>query len=190
MRLVPTPIVGAFVVEQEPVRDERGWFARTFDAAAFTAAGLDARIAQCSTSVTRARGTLRGLHYQAAPHAEAKLVRVVRGAAFDVIADLRPASATFGRWFSLELSGSEPRGLYLPPGCAHGFLTLADDTELHYQMSEPYDPESARGARWDDPALGIGWPEVPRLISERDRAWPLLEVVGRAGLSAARAEPE
>lgn len=174
MRLLPTPLAGAFLVEVEPLRDERGWFGRSFDAAAFAAAGLDARVAECSVSLTLGRGTLRGLHYQAAPHAEAKLVRAVRGVAFDVIADLRPGSPSYRRWFSVELSPAAPRSLYVPAGCAHGFLTLAPETELAYQMSVPYDPASARGVRWDDPALGIRWPEAPCVVSVRDLSWPPL----------------
>lgn len=174
MQLVPTLIPGAFVVELEPVADERGSFARSFDAAAFLAAGLDARVAECSVSQTRQRGTLRGLHYQAAPHQEAKLIRVTRGRLWDVIVDLRKGSPGYLRHFSLQLSSSEPRLLYAPPGCAHGFLTLEDDVEVAYQMSEPYRAELARGVRWDDPALRIAWPEVPLLVSARDRDWPLL----------------
>ena len=159
MKLVPTPLAGAFVVELEPLRDERGFFARTYDAAQFEAAGLDARIAQCNTSFNARAGTLRGLHYQAEPHGEGKLVRCTRGAVFDVAVDLRPDSATLLRSGSASSCAADGvDSFYIPAGLAHGFQTLDDDSEVHYQMTYPYVAEAARGVRWDDPAFGIEWP--------------------------------
>jgi dTDP-4-dehydrorhamnose 3,5-epimerase len=172
VKLVPTPLADAYVVELEPLRDERGWFARTFDVEGFAAAGLDTRIAQCNTSFNARAGTLRGLHYQAEPHAEAKLVRCTRGAVFDAIVDLRPGSATYCRWFGLELRADGTDSLYVPSGFAHGFQTLEDASEVHYQMSYHYVPEAARGVRWDDPAFGIEWPAPPSTISDRDGTYP------------------
>jgi dTDP-4-dehydrorhamnose 3,5-epimerase len=174
VRLVPTSVQGAHVVELEPLGDERGWFARTFDAAAFRELGLDERVSQCNASFNARAGTLRGLHLQAEPHGEAKLVRCTRGAIYDVIVDLRPESPSFCRWFGIELRAAGTASLFAPAGCAHGFQTLTDDAEVHYQMSYHYVPEAARGVRWDDPAFGIEWPEPPaggRVISERDAAY-------------------
>jgi dTDP-4-dehydrorhamnose 3,5-epimerase len=172
--LHPTPLAGALVVELERLSDERGYFARTFDAAQFAAAGLEGGVVQASTSFNARAGTLRGLHYQADPHGEAKLVRVTRGACFDVIVDLRADSATFCESFAIELDAASGRAVYVPVGFAHGFQTLADDTEVLYQMSHPYVPEAARGVRFDDPAFTIAWPAPPPgglLISARDRAF-------------------
>ncbi|MCA1684726.1 MAG: dTDP-4-dehydrorhamnose 3,5-epimerase [Planctomycetia bacterium] len=166
-------LAGAFLVEPERLEDGRGFFARTWCRREFEARGLDPRLAQCSVSFNARRGTLRGMHYQAAPHAEAKLVRCTRGAVFDVVLDLRPGSPTFARWASSELTADDHRMLYVPAGFAHGFQTLADRTEVFYQMSEPFEPSSARGVRWDDPAFGIAWPPAAdRVISERDRGFP------------------
>jgi dTDP-4-dehydrorhamnose 3,5-epimerase len=175
MRLQATPLSGALVVEQDRRGDERGFFARTFDAEAFAAAGCDARVAQCNTSYNEHAGTLRGLHFQAAPHGEAKLVRCTRGAIFDVCVDLREGSATRGEWFGAELTADNGRALFIPDGFAHGFQTLADGAEVSYQMSVAYVAEAARGVRWDDPAFGIDWPAPPaggRTISERDATYP------------------
>jgi dTDP-4-dehydrorhamnose 3,5-epimerase len=175
VKLVPTPLPGVYVVELEPIGDERGWFARTFDAAAFEALGLDARVTQCNASFNLRAGTLRGLHYQAQPHGEAKLVRCVRGAIYDVIVDLRPDSDAYCGWFGIELREGGTSSLFAPAGCAHGFQTLADDAEVHYQMAHHYVPEAAGGVRWDDPAFGIAWPDPPpggRIISERDATYP------------------
>jgi len=169
-----TPLAGAYVVELEPALDERGHFARTFDSEQFAALGLDPRVAQTSTSFSARSGTLRGMHYQADPHGEAKLVRVTRGSVYDVIIDLRRESATFRGWFALELDASGSSSLYVPVGFAHGFQTLSDDAEVNYQMSYPYVPEAARGVRFDDPAFAIEWPAAPlggRLLSERDRTF-------------------
>jgi dTDP-4-dehydrorhamnose 3,5-epimerase len=165
-----TPIAGAVLIELELLADERGSFARTFAAEEFEAHGLEARVVQCNTSTNVRAGTLRGLHYQAAPHAEAKLVRCVRGSIYDVVVDLRPESPTYCAWHGVELSASNGRELFIPTGLAHGFQTLEDDTEVLYQMSEAYSAEHARGVRWDDPVFGIEWPETDaRTISERDR---------------------
>lgn len=166
---------GAYVIELEPHADERGYFGRSYCVREFEAHGLDPRVVQCNVSYNRQRGTLRGMHYQAAPDAEAKLVRCTRGAVYDVIVDLRPESTTFCEWRGVELSaepGVPARMVYVPEGFAHGFQTLEDDSEVFYQMSEFYAAQSARGVRWDDPAFGIEWPEPVRVISERDRTYP------------------
>jgi dTDP-4-dehydrorhamnose 3,5-epimerase len=167
-----TPIPGAWVIELEPLRDERGWFARTFDAAEFRARGLDDRVVQESISYNARAGTLRGLHYQAPPHEEAKLVRCPRGTILDVIVDLREGTPGYGRWFSVELDARTGRMLYVPEGLAHGFQTLADDTEVHYRMNREYAADHARGIRWDDAAIGINWPDAERTISARDASFP------------------
>jgi len=172
VKLVPTPLAGAYIVELEPLADERGHFARTFDAEQFAAAGLDARIAQCNTSFNAKEGTLRGLHYQADPHGEGKLVRCTRGAVWDVAVDLRPSSETYCRWFGVELRADGVASYFIPAGLAHGFVTLADDSEVHYQMTYHYVPEAGRGVRWDDPAFAIEWPAAPSTLSERDAAYP------------------
>ncbi len=173
MRFVPTKLAGAFVIEPEPRADERGLFARTWCRDEFAAHGLTTSWVQCNVSFNHRTGTLRGMHYQADPHPEVKLVRCTRGAAYDVIADLRPGSPTYRQWVAVELTADNRRAVYVPGGFAHGFQTLADETELFYQMSEFYHPESARGVRWDDPALGIEWPPCAgRVISERDRSFP------------------
>ncbi|MGO9956927.1 MAG: dTDP-4-dehydrorhamnose 3,5-epimerase [Solirubrobacteraceae bacterium] len=175
MIFVDTPIVGARVIELELLTDERGAFARTFCAQTFAARGLDSRVDQCNTSFNERSGTLRGMHYQAAPHAEAKLVRCVRGAIYDVAVDLRPESSSFRRWFAVELSEESRRSFFIPAGCAHGFQTLRDGTEVLYQMSTPYVPGAGRGVRWNDPAFAIQWPDPPaggRMISERDDGYP------------------
>jgi len=170
-----TSIVGAYVIEPEPASDDRGLFARTFDAEEFSRRGMDGRVSQCNTSVNRRVGTLRGLHYQVAPHGEAKLVRCTRGAIYDVAVDLRAESPTYLRWFGAELTGENRHAFFIPDGCAHGFQTLAEDSEILYQMSTPYVPGSGAGVRWDDPAFGIRWPDPPpggRIMSERDAEYP------------------
>ena len=173
MRFTETPLAGAYVIDVEPHADERGAFARTFCAEEFAAHGLDARVAQASISFNRRAGTLRGMHYQAAPHGEAKLIRCTAGAIFDVIVDLRPDSPTYTRHFGVVLTPADRRALYVPVGFAHGFQTLADDSEVLYQMSHPYAPQSARGVRWNDPAFGIVWPQTSeRIMNERDRSYP------------------
>lgn len=167
-----TEIEGVWVIEPERHEDERGFFARMWDVREFAEKGLHAGIVQCSISFNRRRGTLRGLHYQAPPHAEAKLVRCTAGEVFDVAVDLRPASPTFRHWVGRELSRDNRHALYVPEGCAHGFLTLADDTQVEYQISELHSPEAARGVRWDDPAFAIEWPGEVLVINERDRSYP------------------
>ncbi len=174
MNLVETSLDGAFVIGLDKQVDERGFFARTFCRDEFAAHGLDLAIAQCNVSFTAQRGTLRGLHYQVEPHAEAKVVRCVAGAIFDVVVDLRPTSPTYLRWFGTTLDTSNRDALYIPVGCAHGFITLTSDAEVLYQMSAPYVPEAARGIRWDDPKIAIAWPMQPTLISARDAAYDLL----------------
>jgi dTDP-4-dehydrorhamnose 3,5-epimerase len=172
MKLTELELSGAFLVDLEPIEDERGFFARSFCRQEFAARGLNPAVAQCNISFNRQRGTLRGLHYQAPPKAEAKLVRCTRGALYDVVADLRPDSPTYCRWSAVELSAENYQMLYIPEGFAHGFQTLRDDTELFYQMSEFYAPGSARGLRWDDPSFRIVWPLPITAVSERDRSYP------------------
>jgi len=167
-----TTVAGAWVIEPERRIDERGFFARIWDSDEFARRGLAAGLAQCSVSHTSARGTLRGLHYQVSPHEEAKLVRCTAGAVFDVAVDLRPDSATFKRWYGIELSAHNSRALYVPERCAHGLLTLTDDSEVLYQMSGVEVPEAARGVRFDDPAFGIEWPGPVVVINDRDRTFP------------------
>lgn len=170
MKFVPTAISGAFVVEVDARSDERGLFARTFDAKSFADQGLVPVYPQCNVSQNHKRGTLRGMHYQADPRPEIKLVRATRGRVFDVALDLRRDSPTYLKWASVELDATRHNAFYIPAGCAHGFLTLEDDCELFYQMSEVYVPELARGVRWDDPAFAIAWPFTPSVFSERDAA--------------------
>jgi dTDP-4-dehydrorhamnose 3,5-epimerase len=171
VNFAPVALDGAWLVAPEPHEDERGIFARVWCAQEFAAHGLDARIVQASISLSRRRGTLRGLHWQAAPHEEVKLVRCTRGAIHDVILDLRPASPTFLRHFATELSAQNRLALYIPKGLAHGFQTLADDTEVFYQMSEFYEPAAARGVRWNDPAFGIAWPVAQPILHPRDASY-------------------
>lgn len=172
MRFVPTPIAGVVRVEAEPHADERGLFARLHCPEAFAAAGIAFEPAQTSLSRNPTSGTLRGMHFQAAPHAEAKLVRVTRGRVFDVAIDLRPDSPTYRQWTGAELSAENLVGLYIGEGMAHGFLTLEPDTDVVYQIAPAYRPGHDAGVRWNDPAFGIDWPAAPRLISERDASYP------------------
>ncbi|MBX6362668.1 MAG: dTDP-4-dehydrorhamnose 3,5-epimerase [Gemmatimonadetes bacterium] len=172
MIFTPLQLRGAFLLEQERHTDERGFFARVWCQREFEAHGLDGRLVQASVAYNATAGTLRGMHYQAAPAQEAKLVRCTRGAIYDVIIDLRPASPTYLQWLGVELRAGDGRALYVPPDFAHGYLTLEDGTEVSYFMSEFYAPELGRGVRWDDPAVGIEWPAPVRVISARDRAWP------------------
>ena len=167
-----TPLPGAWVLEPERFEDERGFFARTWCRRDFAERGLDPDIAQCSVSYNHRKGTLRGLHFQIAPHEEVKLVRVTRGAVWDVIVDVRPDSPTFRNYFGVTLSAAAGNALYIPQGMAHGFQTLEDGTEVFYQISAFYAPEAARGYRWDDPSFAIPWPEPPSVISEKDRNLP------------------
>lgn len=172
MIFTETTLKGAFMIEPERRHDERGFFARTWCQREFAAEGLPPEWVQCNISFNRQRGTLRGMHYQAAPYAEAKLVRCTMGAIYDVIIDLRSESPTFRQWLAVELTADNRRMLFIPQGFAHGFQTLTDDTEVFYQMSQFYVPEYARGVRWDDPAFKVSWPAEKRIISERDQAFP------------------
>jgi dTDP-4-dehydrorhamnose 3,5-epimerase len=160
------------LIDIEPQEDERGFFARTFSADEFARCSLPAHFAQCSVSFNRRRGTLRGMHYQAEPHSEGKLVRCTRGAVFDVVLDLRPDSGTYCQWLGVELSSSNRRAIYVPPGFAHGIQTLVDETEVFYQITEPYHAESARGVRWNDPLFAIHWPLPDPVVSQRDINFP------------------
>jgi dTDP-4-dehydrorhamnose 3,5-epimerase len=176
MIFTESPLRGAFLIDMSPAEDERGFFARSFCAEEFAKRSLPTHLAQCSVSFNARRATLRGLHFQAAPHEEEKLVRCTRGAVFDVIVDLRPESPTFRRWFGTELTAVNHRSMYVPKGFAHGFISLADDSEVLYMISVPYAPGFAKGLRWDDPALGIRWPLMPAVMSPRDAEHPLLDV--------------
>lgn len=173
MKFIPADLDGAYMIELEPHRDERGSFARIWCRDEFIEHGLDPELSQCSISSNPHSNTLRGLHFQRAPYEETKLVRCIRGAIFDVIVDLRPGSPTRGSWTGMTLDSRDGRALYIPKGLAHGFQTLTNDTDVLYMISAPYVPEAAVGVRWDDPAFGIEWPEAAeRIISERDLAWP------------------
>jgi dTDP-4-dehydrorhamnose 3,5-epimerase len=173
--LLPTRLAGAYLVEQERHADDRGFFARTWCAQEFAQAGLDPGLAQCGVSFNRFRGTLRGLHYQVPPFAEAKLVRCTRGALYDVALDIRPDSPTFRGWVGVELTQENGRALYIPPGVAHGFYCLEDSTEVAYQMSMPYAPEAMRGIRWNDPFHRVVWPGSVVAIATRDKDYPDLD---------------
>ena len=168
----PTELPGAYVIEPEKFEDIRGYFARTFCENEFKTLGLEMRVAQCNVSFNRKKGTLRGMHYQATPFEEVKLVRCTRGAICDVIIDLRRESPAFKKHFVVQLDERNCQMLYIPAGLAHGFQTLEDDTEIFYQMSQVYSAEHARGVRWNDPAFGIQWPHDERTILERDRNYP------------------
>lgn len=172
MILEPTPLAGLLLVRQQRHADHRGYFARTFCAATLAQAGLAFAPVQMSTSFSARALTLRGLHWQAPPHGETKLVRVTRGAVFDVAVDLRPQSPTRGRWYGRRLGADTGEALLIPPGFAHGLLTLADETEVLYAMDAAFVPEAARGARFDDPAFAIAWPAAPSVVAEKDLAWP------------------
>ena len=172
MRFKEAALKGAYIVDPERQEDERGFFARTWDQREFKERGLNPRLVQCSISFNSRKGTLRGMHYQANPYEEAKLVRCTVGAIYDVLIDLRPDSPTFKRWTDVELAADSWKMVYIPEGFAHGFLTLKDRTEVFYQMSQVYVPASARGVRWDDPAFGIHWPMPVEVISDRDRNYP------------------
>lgn len=173
MRFVETELAGAFVVELDIIEDERGFFARSWCQNEFAAQGLNSNLVQCNISFNRNAGTLRGMHFQAEPHPEVKLVRCTMGKIYDVIIDLRSDSATYKQWFATELSAENRKALYVPQGFAHGFQTLVDNAEVYYQMSEVYYPELARGVRYDDPAFSVIWPIAMPILSERDKgfAW-------------------
>jgi dTDP-4-dehydrorhamnose 3,5-epimerase len=172
VKFTETPIPSAFLIDIEPVEDERGFFARTYDAGELRRRGLESHIEQCSVSYNRRKGTLRGLHYQRSPYGEVKLVRCTRGAVYDVVIDLRPSSPSFRQWLAAELTAQNHRMLYVPEGVAHGFQTLQDDSEVSYQISAPYQQQAAAGVRWNDPAFAIRWPLDVSVISERDRTFP------------------
>lgn len=175
MRLTETPLAGAWMIDLERREDERGFFARTYDRDELAARGIDPTVVQCNTSYNALAGTLRGMHFQSAPHGEPKLVRCTRGAIFDVIVDLRTGSPTHCAWFGVQLSADNGRALHVPIDFAHGFQTLQDASEVLYMIGHAYVPESAAGVRFDDPAFGIDWPEPPggaRIVSERDASHP------------------
>jgi dTDP-4-dehydrorhamnose 3,5-epimerase len=167
-----TAIPGAFLIRPEPIEDDRGFFARTYSIDEFRSHGLDPEVVQRSLSFNRRRGTLRGMHLQLAPHAENKLVSCSQGEIYDVIVDLRRDSPTHRRWIAARLSAVGLEALFIPQGCAHGFITLADDTVVRYDISAPYAPTSARGLRFDDPAFGIEWPFAPVVVNPRDLGFP------------------
>jgi dTDP-4-dehydrorhamnose 3,5-epimerase len=173
LKFIPTALSGVTFIELELLKDERGFFARTYCLQEFLKNGLNPRLEQCNISYNQKKGTLRGMHFQSAPHAEAKLVRCIRGAIFDVVIDLRPESATFEQWIGIELSEKSPQMLYIPEGCAHGFQTLEDNTEVFYQMSYPFVPEAAQGVRWNDARFKIAWPSGEKIISVKDQNYPL-----------------
>lgn len=187
MQFHETPLAGAYLIDLERRGDERGFFARAFCREEFRAHGLVGEFVQVNNSLSAAKGTLRGMHYQLPPAAETKLVRCLRGALWDAILDLRPGSASFGRWFGAELTAENRRMMYVPRGFAHGFVTLVDDTEVLYFVDAFYAPERERGVRWNDPRFGIGWPIPPAVLSEKDQklpdfdpAWHLAGVAGPA----------
>jgi dTDP-4-dehydrorhamnose 3,5-epimerase len=171
MKFENTQLAGVRIIDIEPLVDERGMFARSWCEREFTEAGLATALSQCSLSFNPAKGTLRGMHYQAPPNAETRIVRCTRGSALDVVIDVRPQSATYKSWFSVLLTEHNHRMIYIPEGFAHGFITLEPDTELFYQISTPYAPESVRGLRWNDLAFNITWPMAPVVISERDASY-------------------
>ena len=167
-----TRLKGAYTIDLECVDDHRGFFARTFCREEFNKRGLNSSVAQCNISYNRKKGTLRGMHYQVAPHGEAKLVSCIAGSIYDVIIDLRANSETYCQWLAVEVSAQQRGMLYIPEGFAHGFQSLEDNTEVFYQMFQFYEPTAGRGVRWDDPAFGIEWPDGPRIISDRDKTYP------------------
>ncbi len=172
MKFTEAPIQGAYIIDVNRIGDERGFFGRLWCQKEYEALGLKAQLCQSNIGFSRQAGTLRGLHIQQAPHQEVKIVRCTRGAMFDVIVDLRPHSPTFKQWFGLELNADNATMLYVPEGCATGYQTLVDDTEMYYLATEFYHPESARGVRYDDPAFKIDWPRSPTVMSENDKNWP------------------
>lgn len=176
MIFTKSPLPGAYIIDVTPVKDERGFFARSFCAEEFAAHGLVSAMSQSSVSFNERRGTLRGMHFQAAPHGEHKLVRCTAGGIFDVIVDIRPESATLHQWFGVELTAANLRSVYIPQGFAHGFITLTDNAEVLYSMSVPFVAGVGRGLRWNDPALGIHWPIQPVIMSTRDAEYPLLDL--------------
>jgi dTDP-4-dehydrorhamnose 3,5-epimerase len=175
MIFTETKLKGAFVIELEPIQDERGFFATSWSQKEFAARGLESRLVECNISFNRKKGTLRGMHYQQSPHGQVKLVRCIRGAILDVIIDLRPDSETFKQWINAELTAENHLALYVPKDFAHGFQTLSDDSEIFYQTSAPFVPGSGRGVRWNDPAFAIAWPDNIRIMNSRDAQYPDFE---------------
>lgn len=175
MKFTPTPLHGAYLIDLERRGDDRGFFARFFCEGELAAQGLENRVAQVNTSFSAKKGTLRGLHYQLPGSAEVKIVRCLRGALWDAIVDLRPDRPTFRRWFGARLDAENRTMMYVPRGFAHAILTLTDDVEALYLVSDSYAPQFERGVRWDDPAIGVEWPIAPAEISPKDAAWPDLE---------------
>lgn len=172
LTFAPTTLEGVLLIAYDRVTDDRGWFVRVYDEDAFAARGLCASFPHHAEARNTASGTIRGLHWQSDPYGETKVIRCTRGAAFDVLVDVRPGSATYGQWAGFELRDENPSGLYVPAGIAHGYQTLSAGTELHYLLSERYQPAAARGIAFDSPELAIAWPQAPSVISERDRALP------------------
>lgn len=166
-----TRLKGAYIIKIETIKDERGFFARTWCEEEFKKFDLNTRLAQCNISFNKKKGTLRGMHYQLPPYEETKLVRCIKGSIYDVIIDIRPDSSTFMQYITVELTEKNRKMLYIPEGFAHGFQTLEDNTEVFYQMSEFYHPEYARGIRWDDPAFNIKWPKEPEVLGQKDKNW-------------------
>jgi dTDP-4-dehydrorhamnose 3,5-epimerase len=179
MHFEPTSLDGVWIVTPDVFADDRGQFVLAWKPSEFAERGLETAIAQASTVLTHMRGSIRGMHYQAAPFEEAKVVRVTRGAIFDVAIDLRPDSPTYLRWAGVELSDANRKIMYLPTGCAHGYQTLTDNSEVFYFVSAPYSPPHQRGVRWDDPAFGIAWPLAPTRINERDATYPDVDRMAR-----------
>jgi dTDP-4-dehydrorhamnose 3,5-epimerase len=175
MKFIPTPLPGAFVIEPQLFTDDRGFFTRTFSKKEFAEHGCNSELLECNVSFNRRAGTLRGMHFQNPPHAQSKLVRCTRGAIWDAIIDLRPESSTFKKWFGVELTADNRKQLYIPEGFAHGFITLADGTEVFYQMGNVYNAAASGGVRWNDPAFGIRWPREVSVIIERDATYPDFE---------------
>jgi len=182
MLFEPLAIEGAFRIEVEPIADERGFFARTFCAETFAERGLEPTFVQRSISYNARRGTLRGLHFQDQPYSETKIVRCTRGSAFDVLVDLRPQSASYRRWQAVELTAENRWMVYIPAGCAHGFQTLADGTELFYEITPAYEPSASRGIAWNDPEFAINWPLKQAILSPTDRSWPLFSRLIKADM--------
>jgi dTDP-4-dehydrorhamnose 3,5-epimerase len=174
MNFTETPLAGAYLIDLQKHVDERGYFARAWCRREFEAHGLNPNVEQVNVGYSRRAGTLRGLHFQQQPHAEVKVVRCLRGAIYDVIVDLRPQSPTRFGWFGVELRGENGRMLYVPEGFAHGYQTLSDDVEMMYQTSQAFEPRSACGVRFDDPAFGIRWPREVTCVSDADRSWPFV----------------
>ena len=174
MKFKETELDGVYIVEPEPVEDHRGFFARTFCKEVFSQRGLENEFVQCSISFNKKKGTLRGIHFQSPPHQEAKLITCRKGSIFDVVVDVRRHSQTFGKWTSVELTEENRNMVYVPEGCAHGFQTLQDNSEVFYQISKFYESGNAKGLRWDDDSIGISWPLEVQCISQRDLALPYL----------------